>query len=97
MKVGRQVLPYEYDPGDRFGTGHNGWAKFDMTHAGQYYQVHEIETFGTPYQIMPAFSNSNTYQDDLTDDSIKQGVFRIGRTISPGGNSLTFIRYRMLR
>lgn len=96
LKVGDNVLPYEYDPSDRFGTGHNGWAKFDMTHAGQYYQVHEIETFGTPYQIMPAFSNNSTYQNHLSDDSIKQGVFRIGRNYAhPGGNSLTFIRYRM--
>ena len=101
LKVGNEILPYEYDPTDRFGTGDLGWAKFDNTHAGTYYNILQATSYGYPRHAEPGWTDN--YDEKVSNDSIKEGKFRIGRNMhwqgQPGENSdcLSAIRYRMPR
>ena len=96
LNVGDSVLPFEYDPSDRFGTGDNGWALMNHTWFGTYGPSHLVDYFsyGSPRTIEPAFQSD--YNARVGRTSIASGHFRIGfNEQHGGGNSLSTVRIQM--
>ncbi|AIX29770.1 hypothetical protein Syn7803US33_89 [Synechococcus phage ACG-2014e] len=91
IRIGSQVYEMEYDQTDRYGTGDQGWIKFDNGFFGTNNSTISSTKYGSPSTMSPAFNtNSTTATGDAT---ISQGTHRIGRNQShSGGNSLSTIR-----
>ena len=88
---GSGAFEYTYDATDRFGTGDNGWIKYDAAFFGSNNAAIDYVVYGTPSTIIPAF---NTNSDTSTNnDTINQGTHRVGRNQThSGGNSLSTVR-----
>ena len=84
---------FDFDPSDRYGTGENGWIKYDRWFFGANNSNIHWTQYGSPNSIYPAWSTDNNTSSNNT---INEGRFRIGREQShQGGNSLSTIRYRL--
>ena len=88
---GSGAFEFDYDATDRFGTGDNGWIKYDAAFFGANNSAIAHTEYGSPGTIIPAW---NTNSDTSTNnDTIGQGTHRIGRNQThSGGNSLSTIR-----
>ena len=88
---GSGAFQFEYDATDRYGTGDQGWIKFDAAFFGQNNSAIAYTVYGSPSTIIPAFNTNST--NSISNDTISQGTHRIGREQShAGGNSLSTIR-----
>tara|TARA_B100000131_G_scaffold288898_1_gene300550 strand:+ start:992 stop:2902 length:1911 start_codon:yes stop_codon:yes gene_type:complete len=91
LNVHGQVVQMEFDAGDRYGSGHVGWAKMDNVTFGANNTIIPYTVYGSPSTIIPAFNNQSV--DSTSNSTIAQGTHRIGRNQSHGGgNSLSTIR-----
>ncbi len=90
---GNGAFEFDYDYGDRYGTGEYGWIKYDRWFFGANYSNISWTQYGSPNSIYPAWSTDNNTHSNNT---ISEGRFRIGKEESHnGGNSLSTIRYRL--
>ena len=89
--TGSGAFQFEYDAGDRYGTGDRGWIKYDSAFFGANNAAITHVEYGSPSSIIPAWNTNST--SSTSNDTINQGRLRIGREQShQGGNSLSTIR-----
>ena len=94
IRIGSNVYEMEYDQSDRYGTGDQGWVKFDNGFFGTNNTTISYTKYGSPSSIIPAFNTSST--SSTADNTINQGTHRIGREQShAGGQSLSTIRIQL--
>ena len=88
---GSGAFQFEYDATDRYGTGDNGWIKYDAAFFGANNSAISYVVYGSPSNIIPAFNTNST--TSTSNDTISSGTHRIGREQThSGGNSLSTIR-----
>ena len=94
ITIGSDAYEMEFDAGDKFGTGDNGWVKYDRVFFGSNNTGIPHTEYGSPSTIIPAWNvNSDT---GTNNDTISAGRHRIGRNQSHGGgNSLSTIRVQL--
>jgi len=82
---------FDYDASDRYGSGDNGWIRYDAGFFGANNGSISWQAYGSPSSIIPAWNTNST--SSTSNDTINQGRLRIGREQShQGGNSLSTIR-----
>ena len=88
---GSGAFNFEYDAGDRYGTGDRGWIKYDSAFFGANNAAITHVEYGSPGSITPAWNTNSS--SSTSNDTINQGRLRIGREQShSGGNSLSTVR-----
>ena len=93
---GSGAFQFEYDATDRYGTGDNGWIKYDAAFFGANNSAIAYTVYGSPSTIIPAFNTNSS--SSITNDTISAGTHRVGREQShAGGNSLSTIRCALPR
>ena len=93
---GSGAFEFTYDATDRYGTGDNGWIKYDAAFFGANNAAIAHTEYGSPSSIIPAWNTNST--SSTSNDTISQGRLRIGREQShQGGNSLSTIRCSLPR
>lgn len=87
---------FDYDASDRYGSGDNGWIRYDAGFFGANNGSISWQAYGSPSSIIPAWNTNST--NSTNHDTINQGTLRIGREQShQGGNSLSTIRISLPR
>tara|TARA_R100001460_G_scaffold108319_1_gene159093 strand:- start:937 stop:1899 length:963 start_codon:yes stop_codon:yes gene_type:complete len=93
---GSGAFEFTYDATDRYGSGDNGWIKYDASFFGANNSAIAHVEYGSPSTIIPAWNTNST--SSTSNDTISQGKLRIGREQShAGGNSLSTIRCSLPR
>lgn len=87
---------FTYDPSDRYGTGDNGWIRYDNGFFGGNNGSIDWTVYGSPSSIIPAWNTNST--NSTSHDTLSNGTLRIGREQShQGGNSLSTVRISLPR
>ena len=90
-QIGSGAFQFEYDAGDRYGTGDKVGLNMTLRFFGANNAAIAHVEYGSPSSIIPAWNTNST--SSTSNDTISQGRLRIGREQShQGGNSLSTIR-----